>query len=388
MRKPALEKYQKKVQDSTYREILLYGASLDEFTVIEIGQKLKKSLPTIHTCFKHFEEKNYIKRVGKEEGKMGRKSFLWSLTILEFHSLAIEIHTSHITLAIHNLKGKIFYKNEIQLLNHQLLIETIVELIHNSKKNIPLEIFEKIESIGIAVSGIVDTTKNMLIYSSNLDIENIDFTLIEDIFGWKVFLENNANAGVLGEFFLTPQENKNIIYINVSEQGIGAGIITEHKLQKGAMRRSGEIGHMSINYEGKECSCGNRGCLERYICEQGFMEIVQKYIQGKHTIEEVFQAPPEILEKIIEEYIFYLEKGLRNLLFIFDPSSIIIGGFIAHYWDKCGTLIKEALYKNNHIYKDKKILTIEPAKFQENAALIGVGLLPFYNLFYEEDVFM
>ena len=60
MQKPTLEKYQKKVQDSTYREILLYGASLDEFTVVEIGKKLKKSLPTIHTCFKHFEEKNYI----------------------------------------------------------------------------------------------------------------------------------------------------------------------------------------------------------------------------------------------------------------------------------------------------------------------------------------
>lgn len=382
-----MEKYQKKSKKNTYRQILRYIITQNEFTMVDVANKLKKTLPTIHTCFKYLEDNNYICKIGTLQGKMGRKSSLWTSSILDQLALAVEVKQSSITIALHNLKGEIIQKQTSRWNQKEVLTSVIKNRLLAFQKEANPKLFDNIKTIGIALPGAVDSTRKKLLYSSNLNLRDIDFTLLQEELSLEIIVENNANAGVLGEFFHTHHSNGNIIFLSISEHGIGGGLIIEHKLQKGNTRRGGEIGHMSIRYDGKPCTCGNKGCLEQYSSEQGLLDIGEKSIPHLKDIQEIFQAPQEIKEKIIHEYVFYLAQGIKNLLVIFDPSCIILGGLISTYWKDFEAPLREATFKNNHLHDLSQKHIIKCAGFGENASLIGIGILTYYHHFYDNDIF-
>lgn len=379
-----VEKYQLKSKAKTRRLVLRYIALKKEVSASDTARALKITLPTVNSCFEYFTRKKYIQKAGVKQGGLGRKSQMWEYIAAERLTMGAEILPGTIRAAVHNLKGDIFYEHFQPYRSGGELLGAFTALLEGFSALLPKEVWASLKEIGVAVAGTVDFKRKKILYSSNIGVENIDFQEIEAKFKKTILLENNANAGALGEYFLGA-DLLTMLFISISPQGVGGGLFMEGKLQKGHTRRGGEIGHMSIDINGIPCPCGNKGCLERYISEQGFLTIARKHGIEAQQPTDVFQNPAR--DAALQEYSYYLGKGLRNLMFIFDPSLIVIGGFVSRHWGQFGPLIESILYEDNPLFSVNKALHIRGAKFEQNSSLIGAGLLPYYKLFYDDEVF-
>ena len=376
--------YQQRSKKNTLRQVLRYIKSTKVFTALDMSKELKKTLPTINSNLKYLQEKNYILVEGEQVGQVGRPAITWRSNILNFFSIAVEVQLNKLTIAKIKLSGEILIKEEFIIETQENLLEIYQQKIEYFLEKYQLK--NDCASIGISVPGPVDFERKKLLYSANMSVRDLDFRELETKLGIEVIVENNANAAILGEFFLDYKVN-DMIFISISKQGVGGGQILEQKLQRGVTRKGGEIGHMSIDLYGIPCTCGRRGCLERYVSEQGFLYIAQQHGINNLSVDEICQLSSADYKRIVREYAMYLGKGIQNLICILDPNTIIIGGFVARYWSLFEPLLRDEILLNNNIVDKSNNINIKPASFKDEASLYGVATLPYLHLFYEESVY-
>lgn len=382
------KRYQLKNKEKTKRNILKACATMKRFTGLELSKKLALSVPTINIYLEEFQKKRYIKEIGTIGFEAGRKSRLWECTILDKHTLAIEIDIKHITIAIINLNRKIIKKHtEECVLHSNIFTSKIEEIVKNFVSRLPDKYSKNIKRLGISLPGNVSFDRKNIIFATNLKLSNINIEPLEKSLGLKIFLENEANASTIAETFLDrKKENRNMLFISISELGIGGGIIIDGKLQKGTNRKAGEIGHMSIDIEGIHCECGNNGCFERYVSEEGLLNIMKKYNFNK-SIDELFLFYSKETDDIILEYSKYLGAGIKSLLYIFDSSKIVVSGRIVNYWKRLYPYLEKEVFYNNVFYRNSYETIIVESKYKENSSLIGAGLIPYLSYFYSSKKF-
>jgi glucokinase len=173
---------------------------------------------------------------------------------------------------------------------------------------------------------------------------------LRDAFRVPVVLENDANAAALGEHaFGAGRDFRHMIFITVSS-GVGGGIIIDGRLYRGATGAAGEVGHMVLDETGPTCGCGRRGCLEALASGTAIAARAAALVaEGKSpalarlarhssplTAEHVVRAAAEgdaVARKIIEEAGHYLGLGLVNLVHVFNPHGIVIGGGVSRAGD-------------------------------------------------------
>jgi glucokinase len=174
---------------------------------------------------------------------------------------------------------------------------------------------------------------------------------VEERLGKKTFLINDANAAALGELhFGAARGARNFIYITLST-GIGGGIIIDGRIYGGAIGAAGEVGHMTIDERGPMCNCGNRGCWEtlasgtalarqaRHRIAEGARTSILEYAEGdveKVTAEVIDNAARQgdhLANELIAQTAYYVGVGLANLINIFNPELIVIGGGLSNIGD-------------------------------------------------------
>ncbi len=242
---------------------------------------------------------------------------------------------------------------------------------------------KKIKSCFISTPGNVSFDRKTLVYATNMHIENVSILPLEKKLKMPVFLENEANCGVFLECYSNKSINNTLLYISISDKGVGGGYIVDGRLKKGANRRGGEIGHFTIDIDGRECSCGNYGCFECYTANESLLELLAENGFKYNNIDEAFSDYSN--DEVIKKYCHYLGRGIRGLSAILDPNQIIIGGKISKYRDRIERYIKQEVFLNNHFIGNK--IDICYSKYGELSSLIGVGLLSFFPMIYEEDVY-
>jgi glucokinase len=200
--------------------------------------------------------------------------------------------------------------------------------------------------IAIAAAGAIDTGKGLVTSSPNLpgwlDVPLRD--MVKERYRVDCCLLNDANAAALAEHRLGAGRGiNNLIYITVST-GIGGGIIVNGELYSGASGGAGEIGHMTIDASGPECHCGNVGCLEMFASgravageakrriEQGepsrLTDIVSGNLEGitAERVAVAAQGGDRLALEVISKAASYLGVGMVNLVNIFNPEMIVVGG--------------------------------------------------------------
>ena len=208
----------------------------------------------------------------------------------------------------------------------------------------------KLAGIGIAAAGIIDTTRGIITTSPNLPgWSNVPLkNTIAERLGLVTYLINDASAAALGEHrFGAGKGVKNLVYLTVST-GIGGGIIVDGKLYFGADGCAGEIGHMIIETHGPQCHCGKFGCLEALASGWAVVrEAVRRINQGeKSTLLELVNGKLESITAetvalaarrndllacdVVAKAANYLGIGLANLVNIFNPEMIVIGGGLSN----------------------------------------------------------
>ena len=251
----------------------------------------------------------------------------------------------------------------------------------------------QLDSISIAAAGAIDSEKGWVTSSPNLpgwcDIPLRD--TVGGKYGVNTFLINDASAAVLGEHhFGVGKGINNLIMLTVGT-GIGGGIIINDRLYPGPSGSAGEIGHMTIDVNGPECNCGNIGCLEMLASgtavakeairrlSQGERSSLTEIVEGKienitaETVSLAAQKGDSLALEVISKAATYLGIGLVNLVNIFNPEMIIIGGGLA----KMGDLLLEParrVVRERAFQLSARLVRIVPSQLGDDAAVFGAAI--------------
>lgn len=294
--------------------------------------------------------------------------------------IGVDIGGSHVGIGLINKNGTIIAKEEQDLNNslkdknyNQKLVETIIELITKilDKKKIDIK---EVTLIGIAIPGTVSETH--IIKADNLHIKDFDIASeINKYFNIPIMLRNDAKCAAIAEKeYGGLKKYDDALFLTIGT-GIGGAVYLGGKLLKPKKYEGFEIGHMVIKKDGKKCNCGRHGCFEKYASMKVLKDEVQKeFGKTELTGEEVKQLlldNPERGEKIIDEYIENLSIGMANLINIFEPETISIGGSFVYFKELLLDKLTKKLGEDNLLFNNQAVPKIVMAKLKNDAGIIG-----------------
>ena len=297
--------------------------------------------------------------------------------------IGIDVGGSHIGLGLVNKDGKLVLKDEKDYDKRQedmsnIVLETIIELINKNIDNNNVK-KEEIESIGIAFPGTVSETA--VIKAENLGIDN--FEVVEKIkkhFDVPIHLENDAKCAAIAEKeFGSLKEYEDAVFLIIGT-GVGGAVYLNGKLLRPKRYSGFEVGHTVINKDGIKCSCGRRGCFEVYSSMRKLKEKINKEfnlntidgIKIREFMEE--NKDNKKLNEILDEYTQNLEIGIANLINIFEPQAISIGGSFGHY-DMLLKRLQDKINEKTELYNKEQIPKIVIAELKNDAGMIGAAMI-------------
>jgi len=233
----------------------------------------------------------------------------------------------------------------------------------------------RILGFGVSSIGPVNIEKGIILNPTNFyGITQVSVKKhIEEKTGLPVYLRNDMSAGALAEKYYGFGINiPDFAYIGITD-GVGAGIISGGELFQSKSGFAGEFGHMSIDFEGPKCSCGNKGCIEIYASGRNIIKTVNRECGTRFkTICQVNEfcmqnsAAKDVLLAVMDR----LAIAITGLVNIVDPSRVIIGG--------AGSVLDESLFKyvedevnQSILARESKLISVYKAKFGEQANIIG-----------------
>ena len=264
------------------------------------------------------------------------------------------------------------------------IIETVVksakEFMSKNNKN-----FFDINGIGVSATGGINS-KLGIVEGSAGHIKNWEGTNIkkrlEAEFGMNTVVLNDANAAALGEMWKGVAKGRENVVVMTIGTGVGGGIIVDSKILLGSKGFAGEIGHIPVNVDGEECSCGNTGCIEHYgstsalvrniknaVISGEIIGINEDEIDGRLIFKQV-AAGNKVVIKYVDEWINYISAALVGLVHIFNPEMVILGGGVSKqkefFVDKVRDKVLHSVMDNF-----AQSLSIEAAELGNNAGIIG-----------------
>lgn len=298
--------------------------------------------------------------------------------------IGIDIGGSHIAVGLVE-KNNILIKKEKDITSidketiEEFLIKSIIEYINEILKEKNIKIND-IEKIGIASPGTIKD--GVIIKATNLGIKNFNIILeLKKHFNVDITIRNDGKCAALAEKECgSVKKYSDIVYLCLGT-GIGSGVIINDKLLKPKRYEGFEFGHTTIQKNGMLCSCGKKGCLEQYASMKVFKKSIitalklEEDINGIDLLEKLKNKIEDVqINKIIEEYLDNLALGIENIINIFEPEVICIGGSFVYYKDILLEKLKNKLKEKNAIFNDENIPDIVCAKLKNDAGIIGATL--------------
>lgn len=313
----------------------------------------------------------------------------------EKYAVGVDIGGTNIKIGIISGSGEIVSKSAVKTLGEGGPAKVVSQL----KKGITDILGSndyKISGIGIGCAGTVRQETGLVENPPNLPgWKKVRLgEIIREEFGYKVILDNDANAAALGEMLFGAGMNlKSFIMITLGT-GVGGGIIIDRQIYHGQTGAAGEIGHSVIDFNGPKCNCGSYGCLEAYIGNHYLVRRVGEEMKNKtgtklwelvegdvgnlsaRLIDKAARQGDEFARSIVEQTGGYLGYSLASLANIFDICTFIIGGGVAGF----GRPMLSAARRNaaeRVLTPMKKRIKVLPARLKNDAGIMGASALVF-----------
>ena len=257
---------------------------------------------------------------------------------------------------------------------------------------------KEIASVGIAAPGSVDPLSGVVKYANNLPFRDFPICglLKERIECQNIHLENDANAAAWGEAVAGAAKGTAHSVMITLGTGVGGGVVIDHKLYSGFNYAGAELGHMVICEGGRQCTCGRKGCFEAYASATALIQMTKEKMaacekegratlltkvaaeQGRVSGRTAFMAAKAgdiAAEEVITEYCGYLACGLTNLINIFQPEVLSIGGGISNEGDSLVNRLMDKIVAERYGGSTVTPTEIRIAKLKNDAGIIGGALL-------------
>jgi glucokinase len=252
---------------------------------------------------------------------------------------------------------------------------------------------DDIEYAGIASPGTANRDTGVVEYANNLPF--VKFPIADILKKYvavnKVHIENDANAAAKGEAIAGAAKGCRHAVMITLGTGLGGGIIIDKKVYSGFNFAGGELGHMVIEYNGRQCSCGRKGCWEAYASATGIGRMTREAMEknpgsllhkaaedeGKISARTAFAASrmgDAVAQTVVDTYIKYLAAGLANMINVLQPEMVCIGGGVSNEGEPLMIPLSELTHREVYKGSDRKTV-IRLAELGNNAGVIGAAML-------------
>lgn len=272
------------------------------------------------------------------------------------------------------------------------IVDSIVEGVKLACEDAKISVSD-VNSIGIGTPGTANRNTGVVLYSCNLDFHNFELGgMLSKKLGTEVFVENDANAAAFGEVVNGAGKGyKNVVVITLGT-GVGGGIIIDGKIYTGFNFCGAELGHSVIEYNGRQCGCGRKGCFEAYSSATALINFTKEAmaddkdtkmweiagsidgVDGK-TAFDGFRAGDKTATDVVNKYINYLGCGLTNVVNIFQPEVLLIGGGICKEGENLTRPLLEYIAKESYCIDPNCSTKLDIAKLGNDAGIIGAAYL-------------
>lgn len=251
--------------------------------------------------------------------------------------------------------------------------------------------FDDIESVGIGCPGAINKEDGTVEFSNNLNFYDVPIVeYMEKALNKKIYVENDANAAAWGEFLAGCGKTTNNMVMITLGTGVGSGIIENGRMICGAYGKGAEIGHMVINIGGEKCTCGRKGCFEAYASATALINQTKKAMKenpgcdmwkisgGKLSNvngQTAFKGKDNVSKQVVKEYLGYLANGIVNIVNIFQPEIVCIGGGISHEGKRLLAPIEKEIKNKSFARFGKEQSKVGLAMLGNDAGIIGAALL-------------
>ena len=251
-----------------------------------------------------------------------------------------------------------------------------------------------IEWVGVGSPGLVNKYKGTVEYSCNLGFNNTDLAgMIKERLGIDCYVENDANAAAYGEMLAGAGKGTSSFVAITLGTGVGGGVIMDGKMLNGYNCAGGELGHIVINVDGEPCGCGRNGCWEAYASATALVRQTKQAMirypdsamwkicennNGKVnglTAFEAMRKGDEAGKMVVEKYINYIAVGIANIINIFQPEILCIGGGVSKEGKTLTDPISAFVNGEDYARSLKQRAVIKTATLGNNAGIIGAAYL-------------
>lgn len=269
------------------------------------------------------------------------------------------------------------------------IVDTVWKVLNEAKVTIG-----EVNSIGIGTPGVANRNSGTVLYSCNLDFKNTDLrSLIKKYLDKPVYVENDANAAAFGEVLAGAGKGYNDVIVVTLGTGVGGGIIIDGKIYTGFNFCGAELGHTVIEFNGRQCSCGRKGCFEAYSSATALINMTKEAMEANKdskmweiaggsldnvdgkTAFDGMRADDDAAKDVVKMYIEYLGCGLTNIINTFQPEMLLIGGGIckegANLTDPLGEIIK----RDSYCIDAERTTKLDICKLGNDAGIIGAAFL-------------
>ena len=317
------------------------------------------------------------------------------------HFIGIDLGGTNIATGVVNEKFEIISKAQTKTLSSRPDSEIAEDMAKTA-----LEAVEKagltladIDSVGIGTPGIANNKTGIIEYSNNLGFVNTPMRdYIKKYIDKPVYIENDANTAAFGEYLAGAAKGvQNAVCITLGT-GVGSGIIIDGKIYSGSNNGGAEIGHTVIDIGGPPCTCGRTGCFEVFCSATGLIRMAREAMEteredsgknsllwaiskerdGKISARNIYDAMREkdkLAAGVVSKYEYCLAIGIANVINVFQPDILCIGGGICNEGDNLLLPLRERVKKEVYTKNSEKNTEIVIAKLGNDAGLIGAALL-------------
>lgn len=373
----------------------------------ELVKTTKLSPTTVSVLVEELLKEGLVTEIGTGESSGGRRPILLEFQPTSRLAIGVDIGVQKTTLALLDLDGNslIITSYTPNLTNKEVFLQDIVDHIRqilSSSKNLEHNIL----GIGVATPGLLDRDKKNILYSSSLGFTDVPlYDTLEQNFSLPIRIDNDMNAAALGEKVMgAGKKISDLIYVSV-ETGIGAGIIIDNRIYGGASGSAGEFGHTTVEPAGAPCKCGNRGCLGVMAAEPAILSRaiqmlaigaktkITTYHQGSPTqitLEPIVLAAKDndpVALSIINDCLDYLAIGVANLINMFDPAAVILGGSTMEALHPLGLeRVRHTVRQRVLPFHGQRTYTIIPSQLKGRVKLVGASTLVFSEFLDYVDI--
>lgn len=390
------------------------NATRNKYTILETIRRnggvarrdIAKTTGLSPTTVTKFTEKlireNLIRERGTIPSSGGRKPIKLNINPNSAYAIGVEIGSANLRVLLVNLKGKILLQREETHSQEgkEKILNKVKKMIHQEIRELSFP-REKIKGIGIGISGVVEHQKGICLFCHHM--QGWENTNLKEIFEKEFNLptvvdDSSRTAATAVKNYEVDKDIKNLIYLGIGI-GVGSGVFINGRLYRGTKGLAGELGHTTVDENGPRCSCGNRGCLEALVSGPAITARTKKLLEERvNSLLAEQEITPEAIGKaarkedklalnIIAKTGRYLGIGIANIINIFDPEVIVLGGGIG----QMGELLLPAIQgtvKLRALQAAARGVEIKFTQLGSEAAALGAATLVLDNLFHTSLVYL